>query len=62
MSDYDPYKCDFNFEEQRARRMTIEQLQWAIVDCLETIKAGVNPSKYYDQLSVYRKSLAKKVR
>jgi hypothetical protein len=62
MSDYDPYKCDFNFEEQRARRMTIEQLQWAIVDCLETIKAGVNPNKYYDQLSVYRKQLSKKVR
>ena len=62
MNDYDPYKCNFNLEEQRAKRMTIEQLQWAIVDCLETIKAGVNPSKYYDQLSVYRKSLAKKVR
>jgi hypothetical protein len=62
MNDYDPYKCDFNFEEQRAKRMTIEQLQWAIVDCLETIKNGINENKYYDQLSVYRKHLAKKVR
>jgi hypothetical protein len=62
MNDYDPYKCDFNLEEQRAKRMTIEQLQWAIVDCLETIKNGINENKYYDQLSVYRKHLAKKVR
>ena len=62
MNDYNPYVCDFNFEEQRAKRMTIEQLQWAIADCLDCLKAGVNPNKYYDQLAVYRKSLAKKVR
>ena len=62
MNNYNPFVCNFETEEVKAKKMTIEQLQWAIADCLETIKAGVNPSKYYDQLSVYRKHLAKKVR
>jgi hypothetical protein len=39
--------------------MTIQQLQWAIADCKECIKIGVNTSKYMDQLSVYRQEVMK---
>ncbi len=62
MNNYNPFVCNFETEEVKAKKMTPEQLRFAITDCLECIKLGINPNKYYDQLSVYRKHLAKKVR
>ncbi len=62
MNDYNPFICNFATEEAKAKKMSPEQLRFAITDCLECIKLGINPNKYYDQLSVYRKQLSKKVR
>ena len=39
-----------------------EQLKFAIVDCLECVKLGINPEKYIDQVKVYRQELARRVR
>ena len=59
MNSYSPYVCIFDQEVLRASKMTIQQLQWAIADCKECIKIGVNTSKYMDQLSVYRQEVMK---
>ena len=61
-SNNSPYVCIFDVEVKKASKMSADQLRWAIADCLECIKLGVNPDKYMDQLSVYREHLAKKVR
>ena len=61
-NNHNPYVCIFDSEVSNAKKMNVEQLKWAIADCLECIKLGVNTDKYMDQLSVYREQLAKKVR
>jgi hypothetical protein len=55
-----PYRCDFSLEERRAKSYSDESLSFAIRDAKEAIQAGVNPSKYLDQLSVYTIELKKR--
>jgi hypothetical protein len=62
MTSYDPFVCDFKSEENKARRMTIEELNWSINDASECIRLGINPNRYYDQISVYRKELGKRIK
>lgn len=62
MNSYNPFICNFELEVNKAKRMTIDQLKFAIVDCLECISIGCNPEKYIDQASVYRQELSKRVR
>lgn len=60
MNNYDPFKCDFVIESKKAKAMTIMGLKYSIEDCRECIKLNINPSKYQDQISVYRMELAKR--
>lgn len=62
MNTYNPYICHFDYEVARAKKMGDEQLKFAIVDCLECVKLGINPEKYIDQVKVYRQELARRVR
>ncbi|HUS49505.1 MAG TPA: hypothetical protein VMZ91_05035 [Candidatus Paceibacterota bacterium] len=55
--EYDPFKIDWNREEERAKRMTDEELQYSIKDAYEAAQAGMNEGKYMDQISVYRQEL-----
>lgn len=57
MNNYDPFICDFIVEGKKAKRMTVESLYYAISDCRDCIKLGINPNKYYDQISVYKMEL-----
>lgn len=62
MNSYNPFVCDFKVEELKAKKMTISELQWSINDASECIRLGINPNKYYDQISVYRKELVKRIK
>lgn len=57
MNSYNPFICDWVVETKKAKRMTIDGLYASIDDCQECIRLGINPNKYYDQISVYRKEL-----
>jgi len=57
MNSYNPFVCDFVVESKKAKRMTIEGLYHAMDDCRECIRLGINPNKYYDQISVYKAEL-----
>ena len=57
MNSYNPYICNWSTEEKRAKKMSIDGLYASIDDCQECIRLGINPNKYYDQISVYRKEL-----
>ena len=57
MSDYNPFVCNWSIEEKKAANMSIAGLVASIADCQECIDQGVNPEKYADQISVYRKEL-----
>jgi hypothetical protein len=58
---YNPYICNFDLEERKARTMSIAGLEYSIRDCQDAIK-GVNPNKYYDQISVYRQEIIRRNR
>lgn len=60
MNNYDPNVCDFIVEERKAKAMTISGLIYSIDDCRECIKLNINPSKYMDQISVYKMELNKR--
>ena len=63
MNNYDPNVCDFEIEQKKAKRMTIDGLIYTIEDCRECVRLGINPSKYQDQISVYKAELnTRKVR
>lgn len=57
MNDYNPFVCNWTIEEKKAMNMSIAGLIASIADCQDCINQGVNPEKYYDQISVYRKEL-----
>lgn len=57
MNSYNPFICDFVVESKKAKKMSIEGLYYAINDCRDCIKLGINPNKYYDQISVYKMEL-----
>lgn len=46
---------DFKSKELYAKALTIEELAHAIKDCLTCVQLGVNPDKYRDEISVYRR-------
>ena len=56
-------KINFATVKAAAAKYTEDQLVFAINDCLETIQlqenCGIDVTKYYDQISVYRPALAK---
>lgn len=60
MNNYNPFTCDFSTTEKSAKKMSTMQLNYAISDCLECIQLGINPSKYFDQIAIYRKELSKR--
>ena len=47
-------------KEARAKEMTVEQLEYAINDCVECVKCGVDEGYYCDEASVYRAELKKR--
>jgi hypothetical protein len=57
MNDYNPFVCNWSIEEKKAMGMSEAGLIASIADCQECINQGVNPEKYADQISVYRKEL-----
>jgi len=57
MNNYNPFKCDFLTETQKARVMKITQIHWAIRDCKICIENGIEPEKYRDQIRVYQQEL-----
>lgn len=57
---YNPFKCNWKREQSKAKGMTTKQLKHAIQDAQRALDAGVNPGKYKDQISVYRKELNKR--
>lgn len=57
MNNYNPFVCDFATKEKIAKGMSEMQLHYSISDCMECIQLGINPNKYLDEISVYRKEL-----
>ena len=57
MNSYNPFICNWEIEISKAKKMSIAGLVASIVDCQECIKLDINPNKYFDQISVYRKEL-----
>lgn len=58
MNSYNPFICNFSYEEKRAKAMSVEALLHNIADCQACIKNGIDYfGKYVDQISVYRKEL-----
>ena len=57
MNSYNPFICDWVVETKKAKRMTIDGLYASIDDCQECIRLDINPNKYFDQISIYRKEL-----
>lgn len=57
MNSYNPFVCDFATKEKIAKGMSDIQLNYAISDCMECIRLEINPNKYLDEISVYRKEL-----
>ena len=47
-------------KERIAKKMKIKELRWAIGDCIKTAHLGINSGYYYDEVSIYRKELAKR--
>ena len=56
-----PYRCDWDFEKEKAARMSVKELRWAIKDAFEASK-GLNGGKYMDQISIYRPELERKLK
>ncbi|MHA1469089.1 MAG: hypothetical protein ACTSSP_00860 [Candidatus Asgardarchaeia archaeon] len=54
---YDPFKVDFQREEEKAKQMDTGSLLGALKDAIEASRISVNEGKYFDQASVYRKEL-----
>ena len=54
---YNPYICNWETEIVKAKRMSIAGLIASIADCQECIRLDINPNKYFDQISIYRKEL-----
>ena len=48
---------DWNAKQTYAKTLTIAQLMYAIKDCLEAAKAGIDEGYYHDEASVYRTEL-----
>jgi len=55
MNTYDPFICNWEVEIKKAKKMSIAGLIATIADCQECIRLGINPNKYFDQISIYRK-------
>lgn len=48
---------DWNRTKEYAEKLSIEGLRYAIKDCLDCVKGGVDEGFYSDQASVYQKEL-----
>jgi hypothetical protein len=54
---YNPFKCNFEREREKAKGWSLETLKFMIKDAFEAMEAGTNAGKYRDQISVYRQEL-----
>lgn len=57
---YDPFVCDWEVEEFKAKSVDNQCLLFWIEECRDCIRQGINPNKYYDQISVYRAELKRR--
>lgn len=44
---------DFVAKSKKAKKMTISQLNYAIEDCMDCVKKGIDVDYYKDEASVY---------
>jgi hypothetical protein len=51
---------DWKRVASKARKMTQAELEYAMKDCMECIKAGCDVEYYSDEASVYRTELTKR--
>lgn len=58
--EYNPFTVDFTRERVNAEDKDTESLFGALKDAIEASQVSVNEGKYYDQVSVYRRELAKR--
>lgn len=55
-----PYTVNFDREKAKAKKMTEDQLFFALKDAIEASQVSPNAGKYYDQASVYREELRRR--
>jgi len=55
-------RIDWKGKTQRARKMRKSELEYAIKDCMEAIKAGVDGGYYTDEVGIYRKELKRRMK
>ena len=60
LQTHDPYTCNFSFEVHRAKRMSIDALEFNIEDARACIKNGINEGKYFDQIAIYSQELKRR--
>jgi len=51
---------DWNTKQRIAKKMTNDQLQYALKDCVLCMYQGVDEGYYADEASVYREELRKR--
>jgi hypothetical protein len=51
---------DFASKEKKANTMTVSQLEYAIKDCIDCVRKGIDQDYYQDEASVYRTELNKR--
>lgn len=52
-----------NWESKKeiARKMAIKELVYAIDDCLETARMSIDSGYYYDEASIYKEELKRRL-
>lgn len=53
-------QLDFVAKAKKAKTMSDDQLEYAIKDCMDCVKKGIDQSYYQDEASVYRDELNKR--
>jgi len=49
-------------KEQYAKKLSISELSFAINDCIQCVKNGIDQGYYSDEASIYRKELNKRMK
>ena len=51
---------DFKRWEQKAKKMSVAELEYAIADCISCIRLKIEEEKYSDEASTYRQELLRR--
>jgi len=53
-------QIDWKQKESKARGMTNKELQYAIKDCGDCVRCGIDGGYYLDEISIYRRELTRR--